>query len=170
MSVKLNHTIISVSDREASAAFLVDVLGLAQPVPYGPFLVVDVDNEASLDFMATAGDITSQHYAFLVSEIEFDEILERIRERRLSYWADPGRHERDQINTWDDGRGLYFDDPNGHLLEIITRPYGSGGTAVSRPHPLVAADTGSRRSRTLMTPTDTSLSCSRWSSGRSRKT
>ncbi len=68
MSVKLNHTIISVSDREASAAFLVDVLGLAQPVPYGPFLVVDVDNEASLDFMATAGDITSQHYAFLLSE------------------------------------------------------------------------------------------------------
>jgi hypothetical protein len=84
------------------------------------------------------GEITSQHYAFLVSEAEFDEIFERIRQRRLPYWADPGRHEPDQINTWDGGRGVYFPEPNGHLLEIITRPYGSGGTTASRVHPLFA--------------------------------
>ena len=84
------------------------------------------------------GEIVSQHYAFLVSEVEFDEIFERIRQRRLPFWADPGREQRGQINAWDDGRGVYFEDPNGHLLEIITRPYGSGGTAASRPHPLVA--------------------------------
>jgi hypothetical protein len=80
----------------------------------------------------------------LVSEIEFDEIFARIRERGLTYWADPFHHERGQINAWDDGRGVYFDDPNGHILEIITRPYGSGGTSASRPHPLV--------SRTLDSP------------------
>jgi hypothetical protein len=90
------------------------------------------------EYRGPDGEMTPQHYAFLVSESEFDEIFARIRDRRLPYWADPGRQERDQINTWDDGRGLYFDDPNGHLLEIITRPYGSGGTTASHPHPLVA--------------------------------
>ena len=121
--------------------FLTEILGLPAPSLFGPFAVVRV-GDTSLDYMNADGEIRSQHYAFLVSEIEFDEIFKRIRERRLSYWADPGRQERDQINTWDDGRGLYFDDPNGHLLEIITRPYGCGGTAVSRPHPLVARTLG----------------------------
>ena len=92
-----------------------------------------------MDYLDADGDIPPQHYAFLVSEIEFDQIFERIQERRLPYWADPYREEPNHINGWDDGRGMYFDDPNGHLLEIITRPYGSGGTAVSKPHPLVAS-------------------------------
>jgi hypothetical protein len=100
--------------------------------------VVRVGDDTSLDYMDADGEIAPQHYAFLLSEIEFDEIFGRIRARRLSYWADPGREERDQINTWHDGRGVYFDDPNGHLLEIITRPYGSDGTAASGRHPLVA--------------------------------
>jgi hypothetical protein len=118
--------------------FLTEILGLQAPSLLGPFAVVRVSDDTSLDYMDADGEIVSQHYAFLVSEIEFDEIFARIRERRLPYWADPGREERDQINGWDDGRGLYFDDPNGHLLEIITRPYGSGRTTASRPHPLVA--------------------------------
>ncbi|HEX5314835.1 MAG TPA: hypothetical protein VFX38_08040, partial [Gammaproteobacteria bacterium] len=79
-----------------------------------------------------------QHYAFLVSEIEFDEIFARIRERGLRYWADPRRKRGGEINSRDDGRGCYFDDPSGHRLEIITRPYGSGGTTASSPHPLIA--------------------------------
>jgi hypothetical protein len=137
MAVRLNHTIVAAHDKHTAAMFLADILGLPAPSLFGPFAVVRV-GDVSLDYIDADGEITSQHYAFLVSEIEFDEIFERIRERRLPYWADPGRHERDQINGWDDGRGLYFDDPNGHLLEIITRPYGSGGTAASRPHPLVA--------------------------------
>jgi hypothetical protein len=136
MPIRLNHTIVAAHDKDTTAMFLTEILGLPAPSLFGPFAVVRL-GDTSLDYMDADGEITSQHYAFLVSEIEFDEIFERIRERRLSYWADPGRHERDQINTWDDGRGLYFDDPNGHLLEIITRPYGSGGTAASRPHPLV---------------------------------
>ena len=143
MAVRLNHTIVAAHDKDSAAMFLIEILGLPAPLLLGPFAVVRVSDDTSLDYIDADGEITSQHYAFLVSEIEFDEIFARIRERRLSFWADPGRHERDQINTWDGGRGLYFDDPNGHLLEIITRPYGSGGTTASRPHPLVAPTLGS---------------------------
>ena len=127
MAIRLNHTIVVAHDKDTTAMFLSQILGLPAPSLVGPFAVVRVSDDTSLDYITADGEITSQHYAFLVDEIEFDEIFERIRERRLTYWADPGRHERDQINTLDGGRGLYFDDPNGHLLEIITRPYGSGG-------------------------------------------
>jgi catechol 2,3-dioxygenase-like lactoylglutathione lyase family enzyme len=139
MAVRLNHTIVAARDRDASALFLTELLGLPPPLVLGPFAVVQVGDDTSLDYMATEAEIVSQHYAFLVSEVEFDEIYARICERRLAYWSDPGRQHRDQINGWDDGRGLYFDDPNGHLLEIITRPYGSAGTTASKPHPLVAS-------------------------------
>ena len=139
MAIRLNHTIVAAHDKETSANFLTDILGLAAPSLVGPFAVVRVSEDTSLDYIDADGEITSQHYAFLVEENEFDEIFGRIRERGLTYWADPHRHERNQINTWDGGRGVYFDDPNGHLLEIITRPYGSGGTTASRVHPLFAA-------------------------------
>jgi catechol 2,3-dioxygenase-like lactoylglutathione lyase family enzyme len=137
MAIRLNHTIISARDRDKSALFLTELFGLPAPKVLGPFAVVQF-GDTSLDYMQADGEVTPQHYAFLVSELEFDEIFARIRGRRLRYWADPGRHQADQINGWDDGRGVYFDDPNGHLLEIITRAYGSGGTSASRPHPLVA--------------------------------
>jgi hypothetical protein len=83
---------------------------------------------------------TSRHFAFLVSESEFDEIFGRVREQGLAYWADPFRRESGRINHWD-GRGVYFDDPNGHLREIITRPDGSGGPDAVHPNPLLTADT-----------------------------
>lgn len=138
MAIQLNHTIVAAQDKDSAAMFLTEILGLPAPSLIGPFAVVQVSDDTSLDYIDSDGKITSQHYAFLVEENEFDEIFGRIRDRRLPYWADPGRCERDQINTWDGGRGVYFDDPNGHLLEIITRPYGSGGTTSSRPHPLFA--------------------------------
>ena len=139
MAVRLNHTIVAARDKEIAAKFLTEILGLPAPSLLGPFAVVQVSETPRWTIDAIAdGEITSQHYAFLVDESEFDEIFARIRDRRLAYWADPYRHKRDEINTWDGGRGLYFDDPNGHLLEIITRPYGSGGTTTSHPHPLVA--------------------------------
>ena len=137
MAIRLNHTIVAAHGKDAAALFLTEILGLPPPTLLGPFAVVQVGDDTSLDYMDSDGDITSQHYAFLVSETEFDDIFARIRQRRLPYWADPGQEQRDQINGWDDGRGLYFEDPNGHLLEILTRPYGSGGTAASQPHPLV---------------------------------
>jgi catechol 2,3-dioxygenase-like lactoylglutathione lyase family enzyme len=127
MAVQLNHTIVSTRDRDASATFLSDILGLPTPTPFGPFMTVAADNDVTLDFMEAQGEITPQHYAFLVSETEFDEIFGRIGERGLTYWADPGQRRDGEINTRDGGRGLYFEDPDGHLLEILTRPYGSGG-------------------------------------------
>jgi catechol 2,3-dioxygenase-like lactoylglutathione lyase family enzyme len=128
MSVELNHTIVAARDPEASARFMAGILGLPTPTRYGPFVVVEAANGASLDFMRTDEEVTSQHYAFLVTEAEFDEIFERIMTRDVAYWADPGQQRAGEINTRDGGRGVYFEDPEGHLLEILTRPYGSGGS------------------------------------------
>ena len=126
MSVQLNHTIVWCRDKRISAKFLAEILGRPAASSYGPFLVVEVDNGASLDFHDTDGDIARQHYAFLIGEGDFDTIFGRIRDRGLPYWADPGQTRRGEINRNDGGRGVYFEDPDGHLLEIITRPYGSG--------------------------------------------
>jgi len=128
MAVQLNHTIAFAHNAEASATFLSQVLGVAEPVRYGPFLVVEVDNGVSIDFMEVDAEheIAHQHYAFLVSDEEFDVIYGRILERGLDHYADPHAQLKDQINTHDGGRGVYWADPAGHLLEIITRPYGSG--------------------------------------------
>jgi len=126
MTVKLNHTIVHAKDKRASAAFYSEIFGLASPVPFGPFLDVETANEVTLAFLQTDGEIQVQHYAFLVSEREFDEIFGRVRSRRLNYWADPARRQKGEINRHDGGRGAYFEDPAGNLLEIITRPYGSG--------------------------------------------
>jgi hypothetical protein len=127
MPVQLNHTIVRVRDKLESATFLAELLGVAPPTPFGPFLVVQVDNDVSLDFADDHGPVHPQHYAFLVGEDEFDQIFARIRERDLPYWADPARRRPGEINTNDGGRGVYWEDPSGHFLEIITRPYGSGG-------------------------------------------
>jgi catechol 2,3-dioxygenase-like lactoylglutathione lyase family enzyme len=127
MTVELNHTIVQCRDKQHSATFLTEILGLPEPVRFGPFLVVEVDNGASLDFDESDGEIARQHYAFLIGEDDFDEIFGRIRDRRLQYWADPFKSRPGEINRNDGGRGVYFNDPDGHLIEVITRPYGSGG-------------------------------------------
>jgi catechol 2,3-dioxygenase-like lactoylglutathione lyase family enzyme len=124
MAVQLNHTIVNATDKRTSATFLAEILGLPDPVPFGPFLTVQTDNAVTLDFIDADGEIVSQHYAFLISEAEFDQIYGRIVERALPHWADPAQRYPQQINTHDGGRGVYFHDPDGHYLEIITRPYG----------------------------------------------
>jgi catechol 2,3-dioxygenase-like lactoylglutathione lyase family enzyme len=126
VSVELNHTIVWCRDQQKSAAFLAEILGRPSPVRFGPFLV-KVDNGVSLDFYEVDGEIASQHYAFLIGEEDFDRIFGRIRDGGVKYWADPGQEKAGQINHNDGGRGVYFEDPDGHLLEVITRPYGSGG-------------------------------------------
>ena len=123
MPVRLNHTIVAARNRWESARFLTDLLGLPAPSPYGPFAVVDLANDVSLDFI-DEDPVVARHYAFLVTEEEFDAILRRIRDRGLPYWADPFDRRPGEINTNDGGRGVYWKDPDGHVLEIITRPYG----------------------------------------------
>jgi catechol 2,3-dioxygenase-like lactoylglutathione lyase family enzyme len=126
MSVQLNHTIVSCRDQMSSAAFLTEILGLPAATRFGHFLVVATDNGVSLDYSQTDGEVTGQHYAFLIGEDEFDAIFGRIKERGVQHWADPGRRRPGEINRNDGGRGVYFADPDGHLMEILTRPYGSG--------------------------------------------
>ncbi len=126
MTVAFNHTIVWSHDNRASAAFLAEVLGLPAPLEWGRFQIVQTGNGVSVDFMSRKGRIAEQHYAFLVSEAEFDQIFGRIRDKGLAFWADPARSEEGEINRRDGGRGLYFLDPSGHLLEIITRPYDTG--------------------------------------------
>jgi hypothetical protein len=126
MTIELNHTIVAARDKLTSAMFLTDLLGLPAPTSFGPFLVVTLNNGVSLDFVDTKDDIRPQHYAFLVSEREFESIFDRIRAQDLQYWADPYHQQPGEINTRDDGHGVYFDDPDGHVLELLTRPYGSG--------------------------------------------
>ena len=126
MTVQLNHTIVWCRDNRASSQFAADILGLPAPTTFGPFQIVETANGVSLDYHDVDGEITSQHYAFLITEDEFDAIFGRICDRNLDHWADPGLSRPGQINHNDGGRGVYFKDPDGHLLEIITRPYGSG--------------------------------------------
>jgi len=126
MAIKLNHTIVHSKDPRAAADFLAQLFGLAAPKPFGPFLDVEVANEVTLAYL-DAGDmkVQVQHYAFLVSDADFDRIFGRIKEKKLRYWADPSRQQEGKINRHFGGRGVYFQDPSGHLMEIITKPYGS---------------------------------------------
>lgn len=122
MAVELNHTIVSSTDKQASAEFLADLLGLAPPTPFGPFLCVETANGVSLDY-DDRQPVSRNHYAFLISEEEFDAIFERVRERGIRYWADPGHTQEGVVNGH--GRGFYFEDPSGHNMEVLTRPYGT---------------------------------------------
>ena len=126
MSIQLNHTIVHSKDKRAAADFFVELFGLPQPKAFYGFLDFDLSNGVTLAFL-DAGDmeVQMQHYAFLVSDAEFDAIFGRIQQRKLKYWADPGQREEGKINHHFGGRGVYFEDPSGHLLEIITKPYGS---------------------------------------------
>jgi catechol 2,3-dioxygenase-like lactoylglutathione lyase family enzyme len=127
MPTELNHTIIWCRDKQLSSSFLADMLGLPPPIDFYHFKVIALDNHVSLDFMEKEGPVSPQHYAFLIDEPTFDQVFDRIRVRGLSYWADPARSRPGDINRNDGGRGVYFEDPDGHLLEVITRPYGSAG-------------------------------------------
>jgi hypothetical protein len=102
------------------------MLGQPEPVQFGIFYVMELDNEVSLDFAVSHGPVQPQHYAFLISEADFDGIFGRIRQRGLAYWADPMRGRPGEISYNDGGRGVYFPDPDGHLMEVMTRPYGHG--------------------------------------------
>jgi catechol 2,3-dioxygenase-like lactoylglutathione lyase family enzyme len=125
LSIQFNHLLIFARDKHESAHFLTSLFGLPDPKPAGFFLAVDVDNDVTLHYGEPGVDFISQHYAFLVSDEEFDVIFARMRKRDMTYWADPRQQYPGEINTNHGGRGVYFLDPSGHGLEIITRPYGN---------------------------------------------
>jgi catechol 2,3-dioxygenase-like lactoylglutathione lyase family enzyme len=122
MAVQLNHTIVPAQDKERSATFLAEILGLDPPKPFGPFLCLETANGVSLDY-DDRPELEHHHYAFLVTEEEFDAIFLRVTQRGLRYWADPGHRQETRINA--NGRGFYFEDPSGHNMEVLTRPYGT---------------------------------------------
>jgi catechol 2,3-dioxygenase-like lactoylglutathione lyase family enzyme len=126
MSVELNHIIVPARDKHASATFLAGILGLPVGKQWGPFVPVEVANGVTLDY-ADAADFSRQHCAFLVSEEEFDAAYQRIREGGVAYYADPHHRRPGEINHLYGGRGVYFKDPDGHNMEIITQPYDTSG-------------------------------------------
>ncbi|MCD2197886.1 VOC family protein [Actinomycetospora endophytica] len=121
MTVELNHTIVPSHDQKAAAKDLAEMLGL-EAKTNGHFDVVQVPNGISLDFM-DVDEVPKfpMHLAFLVSEDTFDEVFGRIQDRDLPYWADPMRTRPNQLSAYNGGRGLYWDSPDGHNLEILTR-------------------------------------------------
>jgi catechol 2,3-dioxygenase-like lactoylglutathione lyase family enzyme len=123
MSIELNHIIVPAKDRWASARFLARILGLEAGPAWGPFVPVRTSNGVTLDFQ-DVGDVRPQHCAFLVSEAEFDDALARLKEAGVEFYASFHGEGRGEVNHLYGGRGVYFDDPNGHLFELITRPYG----------------------------------------------
>lgn len=123
---RLDHTIVHATDRFASARFLADLLDADEPTELGPFAAVRLDNDVALDFaehLVRGRDWTPTHYAFTVTDAEFDGIVERIRVRGLPFWADPRHSEPNAINHLEGGRGVYIHDPDGHNIEFLTRSY-----------------------------------------------
>lgn len=123
MPVEFNHTIIGARDKRAAAQQLADLLGRPAPTTFGPFAVVALDNRVSLLVIEHDGRIDPAHYAFLIGDDDFDAVRARLTERGLTQWADPG-HTTTGINTDDGGRGMYFENVDGHNMEVITVPYG----------------------------------------------
>ena len=123
MTIELNHTIVPAHDNEASARFYESLFGFEYEGPLGHFAPVRIENQAlTLDFI-TRENFERHHYAFKVGEAEFDEIFGRVKERGLLYGSGPGTPDDGEINHWNGGRGVYFRDLNGHLLELLTRDY-----------------------------------------------
>ena len=123
MTIELNHTIVPAHDNEASARFYRDLFGFEYDGPLGHFAPVRISGQAlTLDF-DTSTKFNRQHYAFKVSEEEFDEIFGRVQAQGLVYGSGPRTPEDGEINNWNGGRGVYFRDPNGHLLELLTKDY-----------------------------------------------
>ena len=121
MTVRLDHTIVAARDKVASARFFAEIFGLTVKPGRGHFAQVQVNETLTFDF-AEEPDPRGTHYAFHVSEPEFEAIFDRVKARGLAYGSGPFSHADGRINTRRGGRGFYFEDPNGHLLEVMTVP------------------------------------------------
>jgi catechol 2,3-dioxygenase-like lactoylglutathione lyase family enzyme len=119
MSIELNHTIVPARDPEASAQFLAAILGLTVDPPAAHFTPVTLANSVTLDY-DQYDKFDSHHYAFLVSEDDFDAAFGRIQNRGITFYADPACQQPGQIYRSNGRRGTYFRDPDDHLMEILT--------------------------------------------------
>ncbi|MBL4836160.1 MAG: VOC family protein [Kordiimonadaceae bacterium] len=127
LEITLNHTIVPAIDRVVSAKWYEDIFGFEFVKEWGPFAVVKVNSSLVLDFMNTEKGFAHHHYAFKVSDQDFDAIFERIQTQNIRFGSGPfkvsnGKYD-DKINHLYGGRGVYFTDPNGHILKIITTDY-----------------------------------------------
>lgn len=120
MAIVLDHTIVPAFDREASARLFAHLFGLAYDGPQGHFAPVKVNDTLTFDFDQVT-EFERHHYAFRVSDAEFDAILARVRDAGIPYGSHPSAPDNGELNDWNGGRGFYFRDPNGHLLELLTR-------------------------------------------------
>ncbi|MCG8351003.1 MAG: VOC family protein [Chloroflexales bacterium] len=127
MSVRFDHMLIAATDKHRSAQFFAGIFGLPEPEEAGFFVAVTLTDGAVVNFVEAppGAEILGQHFAFLVADRRFDEIIARLQNQGVRYWADPRMTKPYQINTNHGGRGVYFDDPNGHHLEALTRREGS---------------------------------------------
>jgi len=121
MTIILNHTIVPARDRQASAEFFARIFGLQADEKHGHFAPVRVNDTLTLLFDEDSS-FESHHLAFHVSDAEFDQIFQRLRDAKLAYGSAPWSLEDGKLNDWNGGRGVYFKDPNGHVLELMTVP------------------------------------------------
>jgi catechol 2,3-dioxygenase-like lactoylglutathione lyase family enzyme len=122
MTITLNHTIVPARDKEAAARFFAQIFGLLFEDAGGHFAQVRVNHTLTLDFADAEGAIASQHYAFHVSDAEFDAILQRVKAAGLAFGSGPRSLDDGKLNDWNGGRGFYFEDPDGHVIELMTVP------------------------------------------------
>jgi len=120
MTIRLDHTIVPSKDKVASARFFAEMLGLTVTPGSGYFAQVRVNESLTFDFADESDPFQSLHYAFHVSDREFDAIFERVKAKGIPYGSEPDRQTNRRINTRRGGRGFYFEDPSGHLLEVMT--------------------------------------------------
>lgn len=125
MQISLNHTIVNAKDKVESARFYEKIFGFEFLKVWEHFAVVKVNSTLTLDFL-TKEKFSKQHYAFKVTEDQFDVILHRIIEEGLPYGSDPYDRDNMKVNHHYGGRGVYFPDPSGHILEILTADYDIG--------------------------------------------
>lgn len=123
MSATFNHTIIAARNREESARFFRELLEVPEAQSWGPFVNIQLSDGVLLQFAEPPVEIQMQHYAFLVDDELFDRAYQRLRDGGVVHWADPQMRRPGEINHGHGGRGVYFKDPAGHAIELITRPY-----------------------------------------------
>lgn len=123
MPFHLDHTIVPSKDKEASARFFARIFGLEYNGMWGPFAPVKVNETLSMDFDDRREKFDSHHYAFITSDDEFDQVLQRVKDEGVTFGSGPRSLEDMEINHLHQGRGFYFRDPNGHVLEVITHTY-----------------------------------------------